>query len=79
MGQDNRETAITLIRSRAAKLAEVVPNAPKRCPACKRRVGTHFVAFYTGHPEVPETVRLVAWKCTRCDAMRHIVPPQRED
>jgi len=60
---------MTSIKSRAAQLAEVVPDAPTRCPACHRHVGTHFQAIYSGDPEVPETVRLAGWRCARCGAM----------
>ena len=60
---------MTPIKSRAATLAEVVPGAPTRCPACHRRVGTHFQAIYSGDPEVPETVRLAGWRCARCGTM----------
>jgi len=58
-----------VIKSRAATLADWVPNAPTRCPACHRRVGTHFTAIYGGDPGIPETVRLAGWQCTRCGAI----------
>jgi DNA-directed RNA polymerase subunit RPC12/RpoP len=64
-----------IIKSRAAKLTEVVPGAPTRCPNCHHRVGTHFQAFYSGDPELPDTVRLEGWRCTRCGTV-HDIPPK---
>jgi hypothetical protein len=63
---------MTIIKSRWARLADVVPDAPKRCPTCHRRVGTHFRAGYRGDPEIPATVRLGGWQCTRCGAVHKL-------
>lgn len=63
---------MTIIKSRPATLACVVPNAPKRCSACRKRVGIHFVALYNGHPELPETVKLAGWKCKHCQAVHEL-------
>lgn len=55
---------MTIIKSRGCTLTEVgVQHAPKRCPGCSRRVGTRFVALYTG---TPADKTLIGWRCVRC-------------
>jgi RNase P subunit RPR2 len=51
-----------VVRSRAAKLAEVVPDAPTRCPHCNKPVGTRFQAVYND----PAKPKLVGWTCKQC-------------
>jgi uncharacterized protein YbaR (Trm112 family) len=62
-----------VVKSRPARLADVVADAPRRCPACRRRVGRNFAAIYSGDPTIPETVQLIGWRCTRCGATYRIV------
>jgi DNA-directed RNA polymerase subunit RPC12/RpoP len=57
-----------IIKSRAATLHDVVPGTPRRCPACRHRIGRRWVAIYNGHPEAPETVSLAGWRCSNCGA-----------
>jgi hypothetical protein len=52
------------IRSRPATLSEVgVPDAPRRCPNCRHKIGGRFSAVYTG---TPAAKTLVGWMCLNC-------------
>lgn len=54
---------MTLVKSRAAKLLEIVPGAVDKCVTCNRKVGARFYALYTG---TPADKQLVGWVCSRC-------------
>ena len=58
-----------VVKSRGARLAEVVPGATARCPMCHKRVGVAFSAIYTG---TPEDKTLVGWRCRRCQTSHYL-------
>ncbi len=53
-----------IVKSRAARFDEVFLGEPKRCPSCRRLVGTAWSAIYTG---TPADKKLVGWLCRRCN------------
>jgi hypothetical protein len=63
---------VNVIKSRPAGLADIgVPNAPRRCPRCRRKVGGRFIALYTG---TPADKTLVGWRCTQCGTEFELEP-----
>ena len=59
-----------VVRSRPARLRDLIADAPRRCPTCRRRIGHRFVILYRGTPDDPE---LVAWQCRQCQATHKAV------
>jgi ribosomal protein L37AE/L43A len=57
-----------IVRSRPARLGEIIRDAPRRCPTCRRRIGRRFTVLYFGDPTRPETVQVAGWQCGRCGA-----------
>jgi hypothetical protein len=56
-------TRTWVVKSRPARLRDLIANAPRRCPACWARIGHRFVVVYSGTPEDP---KLEGWQCGRC-------------